>query len=402
MVKQDAVKYLHAMPVGTRVAVLGITWPGSLRVLQGVTSDPALLAAAVDTLDYVTDGIGMQRVDMTPRLLPQIASVASHIQGRKNLIWFTYGLAVMTDEAVIQAKCPRLCPNDWPQRYQTAFGLLTAAQVTVYPIGARGVYNAGSWEAGEEVMSLENFADAGGGIAYHDSNDLVPGIARAIENGSDFYTLTYVPPGTEYDGRHHTIDVKLNLEPAQPGLHLTYRNYYYAEDPAKMLPTPGLALAATPASGAGDLHAEMGRAMPTSTQLLFDVRVQPTTEEPKLNAPRILGVLDAKLKSKPLTRYDFLFLVPVQQITFANGPDGTHIGSAEFDIAAYDAEGKPVTSLDQTMQFPLSAAEYQQFIRTPLKRRAEQLVPAGLGASSSPSDMAFSIGTSLFLRLWRV
>jgi VWFA-related protein len=92
MVKQDAMKYLHSMPVGTRVAVLGITWPGSLRVLQGVTSDPALLAAAVDTLDYVTDGIGMQRVDMTLELLPQIASVASRIQGRKNLIWFTYGL----------------------------------------------------------------------------------------------------------------------------------------------------------------------------------------------------------------------------------------------------------------------------------------------------------------------
>jgi hypothetical protein len=226
-------------------------------------------------------------------------------------------------------------------------------------------------------MSLENFAEAGGGVAYHDSNDLVPGITRAIENGSDFYTLTYVPPGTEYDGRHHSIDVKLNLQPAQPGLHLTYRNYYYAEDPAKMLPTPGLALAATPASGAGDLHAEMGRAMPTSTQLLFDVRVQPTTEEPKLNAPRILGVLDPKLKSKPLTRYDFLFLVPVQQITFANGPDGTHTGSIEFDVAAYDAEGKPVSSVDQTMQFPLSAGEYQQFTKMPFQFFQQLDLPPG-------------------------
>ena len=52
--------YLKQMPTGTRAAVFG-TWypPGSLRILQGVTSDPALLGAAVDTMLFeAADGLG--------------------------------------------------------------------------------------------------------------------------------------------------------------------------------------------------------------------------------------------------------------------------------------------------------------------------------------------------------
>ena len=50
--KQDATKYLQTMPPGTRVAVLGASAPGTLRVVQGLTSDPALLSAAIDTMEY--------------------------------------------------------------------------------------------------------------------------------------------------------------------------------------------------------------------------------------------------------------------------------------------------------------------------------------------------------------
>jgi len=42
-VKLDAINYLQHMPAGTRVEVIGMWWPGTLRVLQGFTSDPALL-----------------------------------------------------------------------------------------------------------------------------------------------------------------------------------------------------------------------------------------------------------------------------------------------------------------------------------------------------------------------
>ena len=43
-------KYVATMPVGTRVMVLGLS--NNLRLLQGTTSDPALLSAAINTVEY--------------------------------------------------------------------------------------------------------------------------------------------------------------------------------------------------------------------------------------------------------------------------------------------------------------------------------------------------------------
>ena len=280
-VKEDAIKYLQRIPSGTRVAVLAMTYPGRLRILQGVTSDPTLLIAAVNSLEY--NLAGSPSIDMTLESMKQIASVASQIKGRKNLIWLTYGLLGMTD--------PIACGvcDLYVREFHQYFGLLTDAQVTVYTVDARGLYTQGSnLEQSEEMLSQESVAEAGGGIAYYNSNDLEMGIAKAVENGSHYYTLTYVPPGTEYDGRHHTINVTLN--PARPGVQLIYRDSYYAEDPATLLPKPVLTLTAdAPPADAGNMNAAMSRSMPTSTQLLFDVKVEANTEPPSPTDPAIMG-----------------------------------------------------------------------------------------------------------------
>jgi VWFA-related protein len=368
-VKEDAIKYLQRIPSGTRVAVLAMTYPGRLRILQGVTSDPTLLIAAVNSLEY--NLAGSPSIDMTLESMKQIASVASQIKGRKNLIWLTYGLLGMTD--------PIACGvcDLYVREFHQYFGLLTDAQVTVYTVDARGLYTQGSnLEQSEEMLSQESVAEAGGGIAYYNSNDLEMGIAKAVENGSHYYTLTYVPPGTEYDGRHHTINVTLN--PARPGVQLIYRDSYYAEDPATLLPKPVLTLTAdAPPADAGNMNAAMSRSMPTSTQLLFDVKVEANTEPPSPTDPAIMGSLDPKLKNKPLTRYGLLFAMPVGQITFKPGAGGTRSGALTFDVAAYDSEGELVSSLGQTYQLPLSGDEYQQFIATPFQYFQQIDLPPG-------------------------
>jgi hypothetical protein len=67
-----------------------------------------------------------------------------------------------------------------------------------------------------------------------------------------------------------------------------------------------------------------------------------------------MGTLDARFKDKPLTRYTFSYSISAGRLAYSNGPNGTHNGSVELDIAAYDADAKLVTGLSQTVKMTLN------------------------------------------------
>jgi hypothetical protein len=123
--------------------------------------------------------------------------------------------------------------------------------------------------------------------------------------------------------------------------------------------------------------------MPSSQQLLFDVQVEPSTAPPNPDSkePPILGTLDpalkAKLKDHPLARYAFQYAIPARQLAFTAGPNNTHQGSVELDLAAFDADGKLVTGLSQTITMPLSDARYPQFIQGPFRFTQQLDLPPG-------------------------
>jgi hypothetical protein len=310
------------------------------------------------------------KIPMTIEALNQLAAVAMTIKGRKNLVWFTYGVP----------------PSGGILR---AIKMLAEAQVTTYSVGARGGYYVFSkghnqipvmYAKGSELLNLEGIAEAGGGISFHDRNDLATGIARAIDNGSHYYTLTYAPPDPQYDGRGHTISVKLTT--AHPGVKLTYLDKYAAEDPAQILPAPQFTLNATPpTANVGGMRVAMARSQPASTQLLFDAKVEPSDAPASPADPPIFGTLDPKLKSKPLTRYSFDYAIPARQIAFTADATGIHRGAIELDIAVYDGSpygnGQLVTGISQTVNMPLSDARYQQFIQGPFRFTQQLDLPPG-------------------------
>ena len=425
-VKQEAAKFLQTMPPGTRVAILGLS--RSLRILQGFSSDPNLLSAAVDTMEMNMDGMASSpaqwctqqdtRNRMTLEALNQIAASVASIKGRKNLIWFTAGFPTITDPAVAsQPFCssfllssgiasagpvprgaavpvpsmPGTGLPDYSAALLKAYGLLAAAQVAVFPIGAAGIGKFPSPIASGFVdhsdnpremafidLSFESMAEATGGAAFYNTNDLAGAVAKAAEKGANYYTLSYVPPGKKYDNAHHTIKIAVD----QPGLTLVYRAAYDSVDPATIKPAPGLTLATTlpeadPADPKAAMRAAMSRSMPTSTRLLFDVQVVPSTVPPKSTDPPILGQLDPKLKAKPLTRYGFVYLLPARQIAFTSTPDGNQKSSLEFDLAAYDADGHLVTSLSQSIQPILTTDQQQQLIKGPFRFFEQLDLPTG-------------------------
>lgn len=449
--KQESMKYLKSMPRGTRVAVLGMS--SSLRILQGFTADPAILIAAVDSkknralpspftdndsssvLDDQADAqtdLGNDdaaamvqqfendltttqqdiRNRMTLEALNQIAAYVAGIKGRKNLIWFTEGMPLNIFPTGGLDDLEGM--TDYAKDLRKTTDLLTAAEVAVYPVDARKLFsnpaggadqqlatinkNTGARVAakqlayrqkkGGELLGMEAVAEATGGTAFYNTNDLKTAVAKAIGNGSNYYSISYVPPDPEYNGRYHTINVQVD----QPGVHLSYRNGYNADDILHNAITPLLTLATTaPEPYGNNMQASMARDVPTASQVLFDVRVAPTAD-PVKPADAVLGTLDAKLAGRPLVRYDVQYLVPSRQITFAEGPGGTRKCSLAIDLAAYDVYGKLITGLSQTItSSPLTAEQYRRFLQKPFQPFQQIDLPPGetflrVGVLDSVSD----------------
>jgi len=432
-VKDEATRYLKSMQPGTRIAIMGLS--SHLRLLQGFTSDTSILLAALNTrknralpspfidtetpdaIDSLIDvadadaASALQEFEnqqssfqadmrnrMTMEALNQIAAYVAGIKGRKNLIWFTDGMPL---QVFPQGGVNDLATmTDYSRDLRHTTDLLTASQVAVYPVDANGVqanpaasvvhpptgFASGRGDAmgtaiakfdmktSQSHLGMEAVADATGGIAYFNTNGLKEAVAKAVNNGENYYTVAYVPPDPSFDGKLHTITVKVNV----PNVHLSYRNSYYADNIARNEMTPGLSLATTaPEPYGNNMAASMGRGVPTSSQLLFTVRVEPHGDGLVPPTAKALGTLDPKLAGKPLRRYDFQYSLPGRQITFKDGPDNTHQGTLEFDIDAYDVYGKPVTRISQTINLNLTNDRYQELQKRPFELLQGLDLPAG-------------------------
>jgi len=409
-VRAEATKFIQSMTPGMQVALLAIGF--RLTVLQGPTTDPSLLLkvvnAQVKPLLVPPEYCMAQTAKnwATLEQLDQVAAYLSGIKGKKNLLWFSVGIPWLTDP---NAR-PECLPDYFSDLLKT-YGLFTAAQIAVYPVDARGVptmpnafitskgklwadvpnlpnppvpYNKVAAQldfyqtTAEQQLSMESIAEATGGYAYYNSNDIAGEITKAIDKGSNYYTLSYVPPGG-YNWAHHTIKVAID----KPDLHLVYRESYDAVDPATIKPSPGLTLAAIlPEAGPhpdpeAEMSTAMGRSMPTSQQLLFDVQIEPSTQPAKPTDPPIFGMLNPKLKGKPLTRYGFQFAIPGRQITFTADPNATRHAALEFDLAAYDADGNLISSLSQSINLPLTAGQAAQLAHSPFRFFQQLDLPSG-------------------------
>ncbi len=197
-------------------------------------------------------------------------------------------------------------------------------------------------------LRAEAVAEQSGGEAFYNNNDLKSLIAKAINHGSQFYTLSYIPPKQKDDGHYHHIKIELV---DQPKLHLVYREGYNAERvPTLDAPAPGPAL----------MKASMEGNTPAATQILFDVGVWPGS----LANPAANPQPKADPKSKPgkTVRYEIHYGFPPSEIAFTEDANGVLHGSLEFDAVAYDLIRRRVALLTQTVTMNLSPAEYDDFI----------------------------------------
>jgi VWFA-related protein len=351
-----ASSFISAMPKGTKVAIFWLSESG-LHMMQGFTSDPATLIRSMhnNTIEVGTNQEGHSITWYTIDALDQVAAYVAGIKGRKNLLWITPGMPVnllrdggygwgAQDMGIVH-------------RLMDVYELFTAEQVAVSPIDPRGVVGLGMGS-----LKVEAVAEQTGGEAFYNNNDLKTVIAKAVEDQSHFYTLSYIPPNQKDDGHYHTIKVQVD----QPGLHLVHREGYNAE----RVPTPD-----APAPGPDLLRASMLGNTPARTQILFDVGVWPSPPPP--TPTTVQEKKPPKTKANAPVPYDIHFGFPPSEIALLEDTDGTFHGSLEFDIAAYNVDRKLVAHLTQTVKLPLSPADYDDFIRQPYRFSQHLDLPPG-------------------------
>jgi VWFA-related protein len=334
------------------------------RSPMGIEACKAYLAQV--NVDRATDRIGM-----TLQAFQALARYLAPIPGRKNIMWVAGSFPVHFFPDTGRRGEFR---NPYPNEVRQTAELLTADQVAVYPISATGVGGESYLQAtngdpdvnrtGKAVeddeadrsfnqIAMEMLARDTGGHAFYNTNGLSEAMERAVELGSHFYSLAYVPSNSKLDGRFRKIDLKVS----GGDYKVAYRRGYYAEN-AKFSVTE----AERKKSDA--LMPLMGFGMPDFAQVLYKVKVAPATDAS--------GVKELK---EPSVSYTLDFAITPTDLHLEVGADGKRRGNIEFMAAAFDADGNAVKMERKKSAIVLEPQMYAEVMRVGLQMHRDIDVP---------------------------
>lgn len=436
--RDQMIRFLEKLPAGQPVAVY--TLGTSLRLVQDFTSDPAVLKKVIASLkgqgspvldqsagsghqmDYVPAGAALEYMSLFPQMLANLrqfqqenvvmqddfrlrfslaamnslARTLAGYPGRKNLIWLSesFPLSILPNKSYPQngeagvnsMPTHGLDNRDYAAEVIRTTGILTDAQVAVYPVDVRALVGndlyaslsntsqttgdymgrvatgrsstAGSaLEAREQIndemnvtsnvlqashSTMNELADRTGGRAYYNHNEVDSAIRRTIDDGSTYYTLGYYPVNKDWNGKFRKINVRVQ----RSGIKLHYRLGYFAIDPQ-----------AYSRLDANQRAAEFGQALsldfPASTALIFQARVfQPSAET------------NNKLRVS--------FAIDPHQISFEQ-VDGVQHAGIDCAIAAYSTHGQPIRAEGGTSNAALKPEQFSAVMNSffPCQRQLE-------------------------------
>jgi VWFA-related protein len=413
------IAFLKTVKPGTRLALFTLT--SRLNLLQGSTSDPWLLVAALNAVEIhsspvLADPMGTMSfsdsVAQMPMANPQTLAIArqnegeqseqqgrfravytlgamnqlahflSGTAGRKNLIWFSssFPAGLFNSTGSLQTYL------------RETMNLLARSQVTVYPVGLRGLTNTPlsdvsatkyalnggaavnddsdqfNTQVRDERAASDRMAKATGGKAFDNGSDLAQAVTKALEDGSHYYTLVYSPSDKREDGSYRKISVV-----AARGYRLSYRDGYYADSPA------GQSDARVRGPGSGDLaqpdvmRAAMRRGAPAPSEIIFNAMVvaSPVTSD------KPAAGNESSPKSKPPYRLlTVAYAVNPGDITMPERPDGTRQVALDFVSLVYDREGQLFTQQSNQVNVFAKQAAIQQVLKEGVRYQQQIAVPA--------------------------
>ncbi len=413
----QAVKYLKTVSPGTRLAIFTLNTQ-QLRLARGFTTDFSGLSASLEDksgvvpesswlnqtpsrkddelrgvqamimMDAAPAAVGAvqqylgeevvarasERTELTLQAFQHLARYLSGIPARKNIVWFadSFPISFIPNE---KSHAPQ-----HQQRVRQTSDMLTSAQISIYPVSAHGLAGDPTFEVSDMLgntresmlcnqstsqIAMETLAQETGGRAFYNTNALDAAMAKAIDEGSHYYSLAYAPTNNKTDGRYRRIEVKLSNRDYK----LSYRRGYYADKPETRQ-----------SAESGEKSAEdpliplVGFGMPNFDQITYEIQASPLQTQPAQDARR--AGLNTEWKG-PFTRFGVDLNVSLQNFALDSAPDGAKHGRLEVILVAYDREGKIINISKRTSRFALPPKDLPELQTKGLPVHLEIDVPPG-------------------------
>jgi VWFA-related protein len=148
----------------------------------------------------------------------------------------------------------KLAGEDHVADFQRLLGLSNRANASFYSVDLRGLVATLSARAPLGLEMLKTLSGATDGTAIVDSNDLVGGMHRALEDMRGYYLLGYYSTNTKIDGTFRSIKVSVK----RPGVSVRARRGYLAPSEKERKAASSAAAAVPPAKAPSAASASQG------------------------------------------------------------------------------------------------------------------------------------------------
>jgi VWFA-related protein len=373
--RKELLKFVDQAQPGTRMMFILNT--DKLHILQGFTTDHELIRQAIlrkgpgpHVPEVFLDGNNHGKYDARAALyhLNWLAEYMSGIPGRKNLLWLSSEFPIPVSPSLVGSN--QISQGGAPANpgaggggpevldlsglfadiMKNTYSNMMKSQIALYPIDVSGV--SGKLD---KYDKMDMIAESTGGRAYYSDDHPEELIDKAVVHGETYYTLSYAPQKSDFDGMVRHVQVKLVGN--HPGLQLTYRTLYYAvpdnaEDIDKQHKKDVVQARFLKAKAEDTLYANMEHGAPMLHDLLFSAHFAPegsphmATEKEMASledSPAFFRTRKPNKQLKPLPpvrlqkyRIDYGVIDPeLRRIESVPGAQPT----IEFAVAAFNNEG---------------------------------------------------------------
>jgi VWFA-related protein len=405
--RQQMIAYMKTVPEGTRIAIFQLDT--QMHMVQGFTSDPAVLLAAVESKRDMPGfspmlaspgaggrgGTGAQMADLQKRMrsdiltqgMQQLGKYLAGFPGRKSLVWFTADIPVWPLGGGEPGFNEQFADSTtFIDEMNRTTDVLRLGQIAVYPVDMRGLTVKGGVGQIYQHGALDDVAAATGGKAFYNTNGIKEAMTEVADESTNYYTLAFSPTNRQFDGSYRKLLVKVT----DPRLQLAYRPGYYARNddhelaqhraqrtanrgPLTVSATGGASAPATVLDKAVPLGS------PTKQDVLFVAQFRPEEQAEKAGKEHPLdkdNFLAKPFRGGGYRNYDILLAVNGRTLSLMPSVDGSYHGKIEVVTMVYDDKGQVVNSLETQAAIDPDGREYAGIMKNGAGLRQTIAVPA--------------------------